>query len=428
MSIHNEVLPNGLRLVLADMPHQHSVEMVCYVGVGGRNEEPHVAGISHFVEHMLFRGCKDLPDSVHLERAFEVLGGAVNATTDADTTSFFSRLHPDRLAEGADLFARLLHQPLWQEVETERRIILEEAREDLSEAGEIINTDTLTNALLWPGHPLGQPLIGTEESLQTIQLPQLRSFHQQFYTPGNILVAVAGRLQTKEALEELQAAFGCWPAATTPTMRPAPVLPEAGPVRSSWVHDSSSQLNIQFALQIPWGRGHEDSFALRIWRRILSWGGTSRLMLRLREELGLTYHVEANLNLLSDSGCLTVDLAIPPDRLVQAVEEVLQLLWQMGDRDVPAEELQRTLMNFRYDLDFSRDLPEELAVRYGWGALVQYQRSFARDLADADALSSEILRRVAVSMLKPGRLALAVVGPWCAADRLQVEKLLQGWG
>jgi len=427
MQIYEDVLDNGLRLVTAEMPHLHSVEMVCYVGVGGRCEVPEVAGISHFVEHMLFRGCRGYADSIQLERAFEALGGAVNATTDTDTTCFFSRLHPERLAEGAELFSRMLREPLWNAVETERRIILEEAREDLSESGEIINTDTLTSALLWPRHPLGQQLIGTEQSLKSIQSHQLKEHHRRFYTPSNCLIAVAGSLQPEPLRQQLRDVFGSWQGGQAPEVEPATSLAaDAGPP-SSWVHDSSSQLNLQFALQVPWGRNHADAFALRIWRRILSWGGTSRLMLRLREELGLTYHVEANLNLLSDSGCLTVDLAIPPERLLQTVEEVLSLLKQMGAERVPDEELQRTLRNFRYDLDYSRDLPEELAVRYGWGALVDYRRSFERDLADAESLTGETLQRVAESLLVRGRLGLAVVGPWRAADRPAVEELLQGW-
>jgi len=427
MPVHEEVLPNGLRLVLADMPHLHSLEMVCYVGAGGRNETAELSGISHFVEHMLFRGCEGYDDSISLERAFEALGGAVNATTDADTTCFFSRLHPERLAEGADLFARLLCKPQWNAIETERRIILEEAREDLNEAGEVINSDTLTNALLWPDHPLGRPLIGSESTLRKIALPQLQQYHRSYYSPRNVLVAVAGKLPGPRSCEAFREAFTSWRGPEVPAPLPASPLPEQGRPQSCWVHDSSSQLNLQFALQIPWGRSHPDSFALRIWRRILSWGGTSRLMLRLREELGLTYHVEAGLNMLSDTGCLTVDLAVPPERLLQAVEEVLSLLLEMGSRPVAEEELQRTLRNFRYDLDYSRDLPEELAVRYGWGTLVGYRRSFERDLADAEALTGETLQRVACQLLVPGRLALAVVGPWRTADRPKVEAMLEHW-
>jgi predicted Zn-dependent peptidase len=424
MHIFSDCLKNGLRLVTVQMPHLHSAEMVCYVGVGGRNEAPESAGISHFVEHMLFRGCEGYPDSTLLERAFEDLGGAVNATTDVETTCFFSRLHPERLEEGAALFASLLRKPLWSSPETERKIILEEAREDWNEQGEMINPDTLTNALLWPDCSLGQPLIGTCQSLEQIQLAQLRDYHERFYTPANTVITLSGRVDHQRALRAVEAAFGDWHGAAPPAV--AGVLPRApeGPPQQVWAPDSSSQLSLQFALQLPWGRKVDESFTMRIWRRILSWGGTSRLMLRLREELGLTYHVEASLNLLDETGSLAIDLSIRPDCLVQVVKEVLAIFREMVDEPVSAEELERTLRNFRYDIDYSRDLPEEMAVRFGWGELVGFRRSLEEDLQAAEAMTAEKLQQLARDILQPGRLALAVIGPWREEDRTQVEHLL----
>lgn len=424
MHIFSDSLKNGLRLVTVQMPHLHSAEMVCYVGVGGRHESPDVAGISHFVEHMLFRGCEGFPDSTLLERAFEDLGGAVNATTDVETTCFFSRLHPEKLEEAVALFSSLLRKPLWSSPETERKIILEEAREDWNEQGEMINPDTLTNALLWPDCPLGQPLIGTSESLEKINLDQLRAYHERFYTPGNMVITLSGRVEHQRALRAVEAAFGDWQGQIAPAVPGVlPGCPDRQP-QLVWAHDSSSQLSLQFALQLPWGRKVDESFTMRIWRRILSWGGTSRLMLRLREELGLTYHVEASLNLLDETGSLAIDLSIRPDCLVQVVEEVLTIFKDMAREPVSADELERTLRNFRYDIDYSRDLPEEMAVRFGWGELVGFRRSLEEDLLAAEAMTAEKLQQLAREILQPGRLALAVIGPWRESDRAQVEQLM----
>ncbi|TYO99321.1 putative Zn-dependent peptidase [Geothermobacter ehrlichii] len=423
MQIESERLANGLRLVVVRMPHLHSVEMVCYVGVGGRNETRPTAGISHFVEHMLFRGCDGYPDSITLERAFEDIGGGANATTDVETTCYFSRLHPERLEEGARLFAALLRTPYWREMETERRIILEEAREDWNEQGEIINPDTLTNALLWPGTALGQPLIGTAESLQALASADLRGHHARYYAPANVVIVLAGRVEPDRALAAVDRAFGDWRVAgpdftkvSLPTMQ--------GPA-SVWVRDSASQINVQFALRLPWGREGSGAFPLRIWRRILSWGGGSRLMLRLREELGLTYHVEAALHLLADTGTLTIDLALQPDNLVRGVSEVLLQLRRMVEEPPAVDELARAVRNFRYDLDYSRDIPEEMAVRYGWGELVGYRRSIEQDLAAAEALTPAMMRQVAEEVVRSDRLALAVVGPWRPEQREAVERLLR---
>ncbi|PLX78476.1 MAG: insulinase family protein [Desulfuromonas sp.] len=426
MQIYQDQLANGLRLVTVDMPHLHSVEMVCYIGAGARHESHRHSGISHFLEHMLFRGNDLHPSSLALERAFEAVGGAVNAATDSETTCYFSRLHPDALAEGTKLFAALLRTPHWNDIDIERRVILEEALEDLSESGEMINPDVLTNRLFWPGHPLSEPTVGRSDSLANIDRSALAAYHHQHYVPSNTVVTMAGRISHEQALAAIGSGFSDWTGEKPAPPLAAPELPEGGHPASVWVSDSCSQVSLQLAVQLP-GRRNDDAFPMRIWRRILSWGGASRLMLKLREELGLTYHVEANLSLLDEVGCLTIDLALQPDSLAVVVEEVLKQLSIMVREAVQEEELQRVKRNFRFDIDYSRDHAEDLAVRYGWGQLVGYVRTLEDELADIDSITSSDLQRVAERCLVPGRVAMAVVGPWREKERIVVEELLAGW-
>ena len=160
-----DTLANGVRLVTVPMPHLHSAELVCSMAVGGRCEPVELSGISHFLEHMIFRGTAEYATSIELERAFEAIGGSVNASTDAETTCFHSRIHPDFLGEGVALFASMLLRPKFNEIDIERRIILEEARDDFNEEGIQVNLDNLMMGLLWPGHPLGESLIGSSETL-----------------------------------------------------------------------------------------------------------------------------------------------------------------------------------------------------------------------------------------------------------------------
>jgi len=418
-------LANGLRLVTVPMPHLHCAEMVCYVGVGSRYETAADAGISHFLEHMLFRGTERLPSSLEVERAFESIGGAINAATDAESTCFHSRLSPEYLARAAELFAELLLRPRWSDLETERRIILEEALEDLSEQGELINPDILTNQLFWPGHPLSQPIIGSAESLRAIDLAQLQEFHRRHYTPANTVIAITGKIFPEAALEAVGRAFGDWRGG--PSAVPVAAPPATGEKPATvWVHDSNSQLTVQLAWQVP-GRDSVHALPLRIWRRILSWGGTSRLMLQLREKLGLTYNVEANLILYQDCGCLTVDLAVHPDNLVASVREVLAIASGMRRERVSAEELARVKRNFHFALDYSFDHTDDMSVRFGWGELLGYSRSIEQDRSEVDALDAGRLQQTARELLLPGRLRAAVVGPWRERERQEVEKLISAW-
>jgi predicted Zn-dependent peptidase len=423
---HKDTLANGLRVMTVEMPHLHCAEMVCYVGTGGRHEGAETAGISHFLEHMLFRGTTDHPSSILLERAFEAIGGAVNASTDLETTCFHSRLHPANLRQGAALFASMLRRPLLGDMETERKIILEEALEDINEKGEEINPDNLTARLLWPGTSLAFPTVGTRESIHHIGLEHLRRHHGAFYRPDNTVIAVAGPVTRGDVLAAVKAEFGGWPE-QEPPQAPSPLPPFADQAPESvWVRDSGSQVSVQLAFRVP-HRHSPHAVPLRVLRRILSWGASSRLMLSLRERLGLTYHVDAGLTLYDDCGCLTVDIALNPTNLVTAVRELLAIFEDLCEKPVNEEELGRTVQSYLYDLDFSRDHPDEMSVRYGWGELVGYLRTVQDDRRDITAVTPQDLFATSREFFTAQALKVAVVGPWRKKDRPAVEKLLAGF-
>lgn len=423
---HKDTLSNGLRVVTVEMPHLHSVEMMCYVGAGGRHEPPELAGISHFLEHILFRGTADYPTSRELEQAFENIGGAVNASTDSETTVYHARFHPDHVPEGAALFASMLRRPLWREVETERKIILEEALEDLNEKGEDINPDNLTARLLWPGHPLGHPTIGTRETIGRIREAELRGYHQAHYSPANTLIVAAGRVSREGLLHAVAESFGTWSGG--PVREPLPFAPASSPhgPASLWVKDSASQTSIQIAFRMP-GRNDPRAVFLRVLRRVLSAGGTSRLMMRLREDLGLTYSVEAGLSLFAETGCFTVDLSVAPESLPRAVREVLNIFEELCREPVGEEEMAKVVRTFLFDLDFSRDHIEEMAVRYGWGELVGSLRTVAQDRREIASVTSHQLLSTARELFVPENLRAAFTGPFSARDRREVEKMLKGF-
>lgn len=416
-------LANGLRIVSVNQPQLHSVEMVCYLGVGSRNETPEIAGISHFLEHMLFRGAAEHESSLELESAFEAIGGAVNASTDAETTCFHSRLHPGRLAEGARLFAAMLRRPRLGELEVERKIILEEAMEDLNEKGELINPDYLTGQLLWPGHPLSLPTIGTLEGIRALTLADLRRYLERYYSPANMVLTLAGAVAHAEAVAAAEAAFGDWQGVPAPAPQPLTAPAAAAGAELKWVRDSDSQINLQLAFPTP-GRDDERQMVLRVLRRLLAWGGTSRLMHGLRERLGLVYHVDANLSLFVDGGVFTIDLTTSPTNLIAAVAETLAILATVREAEVPADELARVKQSYLYALDFSRDHSEEMATRYGWGELAGCVRGIKQDRRDIEAVCAAELRDMARDIFRGSLVKGAVVGPWKPADVTAVEKLL----
>ncbi|WP_303722456.1 pitrilysin family protein [Malonomonas rubra] len=415
-------LENGIRLVTVPMPQLHAAELVCYLAVGGRNEPAEFSGISHFLEHMIFRGTAEYATSTDLERAFEAIGGAVNASTDAETTCFHSRIHPDYLADGLALFASMLRRPLFNDIDVERRIILEEAREDYNEKEVQINLDNLMVNLLWPGHPLGDSLIGTPETLARIDRTALEDYYRNWYLPQNLVICACGRIKQDQLLEQVEREFGDWAPQPLQKAEPAPVVDSSVP-KCCWVADSDSQISVQLAFPLA-GRRDERTLALRVLRRLLSWGGGARLPLRLREQLGLTYAVEANCSMLDDTGYLVIDLAVAPENLQQSLAELLQVLQELREQPVPDEELEATVRGYLFDLDFSRDQTEALAVRYGWGLQANYLRTLEQDRSELQQITADQLQQVAAEVLRPEALKLVVVGPWTAADRAAVERLI----
>lgn len=417
-----DTLNNGLRLVTVPMDHLHSAEMVAYLAVGGRHETDEQSGIAHFLEHMLFRGTEEFPTSRELEQAFEAIGGAVNASTDVETTCFHSRLHPDHLNEGVALFASMLRRPLFKDIDIERRIILEEAQEDFNEQGIQINPDNLMVELLWPGHPLGRSLIGSDESIAAISDDQLHDFFRTYYTPENLILCCCGPVDKANLLLQVEAELGDWTAPAPPQPLPAPRQHIPGP-QVAWVKDSDSQVNIQLAFRLP-GRSDRRTLHLRVLRRLLSWSGSARLPLRLREELGLTYAVEANCSLLADTGYLAVDLAVRTENLAEAVRELLQVFEDLCMTPVPQDELDNVVRSYLFDLDFTRDQPEAQAIRYGWGIQADYLYTIEDERKELQDLTPDLLRQTVQELLRTEELHLVIIGPWEDSDQPEIEKIL----
>lgn len=417
-----KTLGNGLRVVCIPQLHLHACEVSCYVGVGSRHEPEDQAGISHFLEHMLFRGTEEYPSSLELERAFEALGGGANAATDAESTCFFSRFHPEKVTDGIALFASMLQRPLLQDLEVERSIILEEAQEDFNEEGKEINPDTLMIRLLWPKTVLAHPTIGSLETLASMDEAMLRKHHARFYVPANTVIAVAGPVEPEEVFAVAEQAFSGWRGAEKEAL--ALVGEMDVPVGSTWVRDSASQLTVQMAFPLP-GRESEHAIGLRIMRRILSGGVASRLMLRLRETLGLTYSIEANLTVLAETGALVIDFLVAPENLVSAVREVGEIIADLWQNPVPEDEFARAVQNYQYDLDFSNDHSDEMVTRYGWGELIGFVRDVDADRQALQRLTSTSLSATIRTCLEPQNPRLVVVGPYRPADRIATEEYLQ---
>jgi len=419
-----ETLKNGLRVVCVEMPHLHAAELAIYLKVGGRHDPSGREGLSHFLEHVLFRGTADYASSLVIESAFEAIGGAPNAATDTDSTCYYSRIHPDHIADGMQIFASMLQSPLLAGIEIEKRIITEEAREDLNEQGTEVNPDTITSRLLWPDHPLGRPTIGTLASIAAIEHHDLLEHLQRYYIPSNAVLVVSGPIQSSAVFAAAQACFAGWQDGVLPPLQLLTTRRSRSTI--TCVQDSDSQMNLQLAF-LGFSRGDSRFMGLRFLRRILAGGGSSRLHLRLREEMGIIYSVEGSVAAYDETGCLAFDLSTAAATLLQAVETTLEELLGFTKTPIPADELERVRNSYFFDLDYSRDSTYEMGGRYGWGELMGVVRSIEQDREEAGKITDSELQSIARTIFAPENLRLVAVGPWKRGMKKQLRALVDSY-
>jgi len=413
-----DILGNGLRVITAAMPHLHSAELAIYLKVGGRDDPPGKEGLSHLLEHMLFRGCRDYPTCLALENAFEAIGGAVNAATDAETTCFYSRIHPGQTTEGLRILAAMLLDPLLADLETEKRIVTEEALDDLNEKGTEVNVDSVAARLIWPDHPLGKPTVGTLESIASFSEEDLREHLGHYYRPGNAVLVAAGKVDHAEVLRAAEANFGRWEAGQRP-----PTVPfTAGQVAPRWqfVADEDSQVHLQMAFR---GISLRDPrlMTLRLLRRLLSGGGSSRLHLKLREEMGVVYSVDAAISAYADTGSFSLDFSTAPENLETAVAATFEELRRIVTEPVDEGELERVRRSCLYELEYGADSCYDMQIRYGWGeivGLVCHPEEERREMLAIDVVAIGALAR---ELFGPDHLNLVAVGPVTTELRGKLE-------
>jgi len=416
------MLGNGLRVVTVALPHLHSADVAIYLKVGGRNDPPGRTGLSHFLEHMLFRGTADYASSLEIEAAFESLGGGVNAATDADSTCYYGRIHPRFAAQGLEILSSLLLRPKLEGIELERRIIGEEALEEISQDGDEISPDVVVGRLLWPSHPLGESTVGSLEDIARITENDLRQHLDRWYRPNNALVVAAGPLEHELIVRAVESCLGDWQPAALPSVQIVPPTLSAGPV-CTFVQDSDSQVAIQLAFRAC-HRSAPELTALKILRRLLAGGGCSRLHLALRERLGMIYSVDAAIGSYDETGSLSIDLSTAPENLSSVLEATLAELRLLATEPVPEQELERIRTVYLADLDYSRDSVGEMGIRFGWGALMGVARSIDQDQQLVQSVTAEDLQQLAAALFIPSNRFLAVIGPLDGVDQQEIERLL----
>jgi len=331
-SIERTDLPSGVRVVTERMPEARSVSVGLWFGVGSRDEPAPVAGASHFLEHLLFKGTAER-SARSIAVGVDAVGGEINAYTSREHTAYYTRLPVAQLRFGLDMLVDVVSDPAFRsaEIDAEREVIVEELLMSEDTPDDLVFT-ALYEAL-FPDHPVGRETLGTRATVEGMTREAIVGFHDRWYRPANLVVAAAGDLYHEDVIDAVVGLLGDGPLGEAPE-RDAPG-PSVTPL--TIVHRSTEQVH----LALGWRSlaiGDDDRYALTIANHVLGGGLSSRLFQQVREERGLAYTVFSGPSAYSDTGSFTVYAGTVPERLDELVTVVDGVLDDMLANGITADE------------------------------------------------------------------------------------------
>lgn len=401
-------LPNGMRIASIEMPHMRSVSIGIWAAVGGRHESKEECGISHFIEHLLFKGT-DRRNAKQITEEIEGAGGYINAFTTEDHTCYYARggvWHLPRICDVlSDMYMHSRFAP--PEIERERDVIREEIL-SYRDHPEQHSSDLLTETM-WPKHALGRPLTGDVKTLATFKRDQLLAFQQRHYNGRTTIATVAGPVKHERVVELLAPAFGKLPPGKRPRFTRARLTDVD--TRVSLCTQETEQTHLAMGFH-AFGRQDDRRFALRLLSVILGENMSSRLFQSLRERHGYCYSVQTSIVTLEDTGCIHISAGIEPAKLERSVRMILHELRRICHRKPSKTELRKaqdytigqTLMGLESTTSQMMWMGESIL---GYDSVLDPTEIERR----VCAVSAEDVQHVACYCLQPGRLGMALVGP-----------------
>jgi predicted Zn-dependent peptidase len=409
-------LDNGLRLVVTPIAHARSVSVTFYMRAGSRYEQDEDAGLSHFVEHLCFKGTERRPRPIDLSSEIDAVGGSINAATNRELTSYYAKVTPEHLERVLDVLSDMLRHSLYldPEIERERAVILEElgAVEDAPDELAGVALD----GLMWPGQPLGRDIAGTPVSVGAIAPDRLRDYYRRQYVANAAVLSIAGAIEQEEAARLAQRFVGDWePGSPGDWIRVRDA--EGGP-RVRLMKKDTEQAHVALGMR-GLSAADPDRYALGLLSVVLGEGMSSRLFNRLREELALCYDVHSAASHLLDTGSFGVYAGIDPERTVEALGEIARELARIRE-PLDAEELARAQSLARSRVQLRME--DTRAVSALYGALTALDLPLVtpeETIARYQAVTLADVQCVAERVVGDSALHLSVVGPFEDAEPLE---------
>ena len=403
------VLDNGLRIVTESMPQTHSVSICIFAGVGSRYEKDKIAGVSHFIEHLMFRGTEKRPESRLISEAIEGVGGILNGGTDKELTVYWCKVPSNHFHTALDVLSDMLLHARFdpQDMEKERRIIIEEIKMIYDAPDQRVNQ--LIDKLLWNGSPLGRDVGGSQKTVSAITREDLLEYLRLSYLPSNAVVSISGNIGHGEAVEAVNNCLGGWENRQHFHKFKKYELKECPRVKIEKRKIEQAHL----CLALPGlSRFHPKRYHLDVLNIILGEGMSSRLFSEVRDKLGLAYTIASYAEHLSDTGSFIVYAGVEPQKIPTAVKVITEQMAAFKEAGVSEEELVKAKEMAKGRLLLRMEENRHVASWLGTQEILNNRILTVDDVvAIIDAVTAEDIRGIARELMVSDLLKLAVVGP-----------------
>jgi predicted Zn-dependent peptidase len=391
------------------MPAVHSVSICILIGTGSRYETDEIAGVSHFIEHLMFRGTQKRPEARDISEAIEGLGGILNGGTDREATVYWCKVAQVHFPLAMDLLADIMLHSKFdiEDMEKERRVIIEEINMSYDSPPQRVSQ--LIDGLLWPGHPLGRDVAGDKQSVTAITREGLIDYMKLQYLPANTVISVAGNIEHKKVVDMANRCLGGWSsknnAADFMAYRKQP---------NPRLHVEKRDIEqVHMCLALPGlSLFHPQRFILDLLNVILGEGMSSRLFCEIRDRLGLAYSINSFVEHLSDTGAMVIYAGVEPKNLKLAIKVVLEQLSLLKEETVSEKELikakEMAKGRLLLRLEDSRSVAGWLG---GQEVLTGNILNIDQVVSIIDAITADEIKRLAQELFISSHLRLAVVGP-----------------
>ncbi len=423
MNYTRTTLHNGLRLLTAPMPGMRSASIAFFLTVGSRYEPQPIAGISHFIEHMLFKGSQRYPTARLISEAIEGVGGVFNASTGKELTSYTARVPGEHVLSVMDVMANMIRQPLFDphEIEKERAVIIEELSATLDDPQEWVNL--LIDEVMWPGLPLGRDDAGFIETVAQIDRAQLLHYLDTHYRPNSLVMSVAGNIDHSQVLEATERLFGNWEAREHPDWKAS--LPPQNVLPIAMIQKETEQTNICLAT-LGTAYNASNYYPMLLINALLGDGMSSRLFQTIREEQGLAYDIGSYINTYYETGDLVVSAGVDPSQTEPVIRAIVNELERLVEIPVPEDELNRIKAYMRGGVLLGLEGTQQVA---SWLGSQESLRNTVIDVDEVikhiDAVTSQDIQCVAQSCFAPEWRRLAIIGPDDPQQAAYISALLK---